>query len=121
MSHTTSLVSISTDKVRVAVTAMLAAVQRGQQEERANSIALLTTYRRWWGLAAPFAEAQAIAIVDDLSLDRYGFRRPHTWWRISGWGTEALAKRLQSAADLSSDGAVWLNLDEAQQVKEYLP
>ncbi len=124
----TSLVSISKETVLAAATAMLVAVEASRKAEREKTIAEVQTHRllEWrpwplWFRRRKLTREEAIEKVDAQWIGEFGGRNPHSWWRIRGWGTKQLAERLQAATRLSADGTVWLNLEDAEEVAQYVP
>lgn len=120
---TTSLVAVSKCDVDRAAVNMLAAVERIRAEERESTIQrILATERRWtrWLKRRRLTRAEAEAEADAPRDDWFNHRWDWKLWRCAASDVKHLAKRLQTAASLSQDGKVWLNLSEAQEVGEYL-
>lgn len=127
MSHLsdTSLVSVAKQDATRAAGEILADVVECRKAAREKTIVdVLATHRinTGWFKSRPITRPEAERMVDEASQEILMDDN----WRLAEWrrvkqGNETLAKRFISAAHLSQDGCIWLNLAEADCVASWLP
>ncbi len=124
MSAPTSLVPVSKVEALRAAEAIIAAVDAARLEAKEALIVEAMTAHRWvFCLRPPFVrhlnreEAETLvntAPADIMSSDWQWFN-----WRVKSACQRAEAERLVSACHLTQDGYVWLNLEQAHEVREW--
>jgi hypothetical protein len=118
----TSLVPVAKQDALRAAEVMLKDVDKRRAAERTKTIHGVLDTRRvrtGWFKTRPITPDEAERLVDqphDIFDDdwRLGL------WRLEYEGNKTLAERLQAAVQLTCDGTIWLNLEEAAVVQSFL-
>lgn len=116
-SPTTSLVKIPKEIIEISANNMFASVKKRRAQAREDEIKKYMDSFGWLQkiLRKPTSREEAEKFIDGPhpTLSDYGR------WEYIGWSTEEIAKSLLNAAQMSVDGFVWLNLEDALLVKKY--
>lgn len=123
-SPTTSLVAISVADAKAAADAMIIWVNQKRKEQRESYIAQILTHKTRDGWFKPkrfYTMEEAIEMVEDRTMGEWGGFPVYSYWRFVGMDVQDLAERLTTAARLSRDGFIWVNLEDAQTIGKHLP
>ncbi len=121
---TTSLVSVAKETALRAAEAILEDVKSRRAVAKEEDILRAMAAERvkiGWFKYRPFSREEAEALVESHKIKRgCDYPRPYGWWSLVEKGNETLANQLVSAANLTQDGYIWLNLEEARLISTFL-
>ncbi len=120
-SPTTSLVAVGKADALRAVKAMRDGIPGIVANARELTIAeVMREERTWWFIGRKLNRPEAEYMVDHVRLGDMGFPHRYSYWRSRASGVETFAARLDTAARLTQDGNLWLNLDDAHTLSTWL-
>ncbi len=122
-SPTTSLVAVGKADALRAVKAMRDAIPGIIAKAReATIVEAMAEERKWmFGLLGRnLTRAEAEHIVDTVTVGDMGFPHRYSYWRSRASGIETFANHLDTAARLTQDDNLWLNLEDAHSLSTWL-
>lgn len=120
---TTSLVAVAKQDTLRAVVAMRAAVPgiiAKAREEVVLEAMREERVGRWPFNRRLLTRAEAEHMVDTVTVNEMGFPHRYSWWRARSRSVTEFADHLEVGANLTQDGNLWLNLDDAHAVSTWL-